>query len=247
MQPELLQPSALNRRVKAQLKLQLKSQISKTSKISQINATNSNNDNADILSNSDGLSLLENDNNDIDGNPNNKNNNNNDDNNDDGDDDDDEMYEHDLEYVTLVGLGVNCPRCGTATETHDDDISCDDGDNFRAVATSDSIGLEKIDKHAKNKDGRGSREKQEDRGSKESKDDNDNKYDNESKENRDNKENKENKERKESQRKMNVMWCSPCGDYALSCSLCQMAIRGAGYFCTACGHGGHTGDTPTRP
>ena len=34
-------------------------------------------------------------------------------------------------------------------------------------------------------------------------------------------------------------WCRRCGDYALRCALCQMAVRGAFYFCEKCGHGGH--------
>lgn len=96
-----------------------------------------------------------------------------------------------VDFVTLVGLGVNCPRCGTATEClHEDPL--DGRTQERSSGDATVSGL--VDEVSR-----------------------------------------------DSRRKMNALWCSPCGDYALSCSLCQMAIRGAGYFCASCGHGGHTG------
>ena len=90
------------------------------------------------------------------------------------------------DYVTLVRLGVNCPKCGASTESGD----C-------SIITSEH----KVDREGE--------------------------------------ERKTDGEVKRRERK-NAAWCSPCKDYALTCSLCQMAIRGAGYFCTFCGHGGHT-------
>ena len=85
------------------------------------------------------------------------------------------------DYVTLVRLGVNCPKCGISTETGDS-----------------SCILSKVSEERKTDEEFKGREKK------------------------------------------NSSWCSSCKDYALTCSLCQMAIRGAGYFCTFCGHGGHT-------
>lgn len=37
-----------------------------------------------------------------------------------------------------------------------------------------------------------------------------------------------------------VIWCQPCKDYALVCFICQLPVRGSGYFCSTCGHGGHS-------
>lgn len=90
------------------------------------------------------------------------------------------------DYVTLVRLGVNCPKCG---------ISTDIGDPSCMMS--------------------------------------------EVRVNRESEERKTEEEIK-GRVKKNSAWCSSCKDYALTCSLCQMAIRGAGYFCTFCGHGGHT-------
>jgi hypothetical protein len=34
-------------------------------------------------------------------------------------------------------------------------------------------------------------------------------------------------------------WCYNCNVDAFSCSICQTSIKGIGYFCPSCGHGGH--------
>jgi Zinc-ribbon, C4HC2 type len=105
-----------------------------------------------------------------------------------------------VDYVTLVRLGVNCSKCGKATDSGPGSES----DLKEESMVRERSGSEKyLDEEAqafasvdRAKDGR---------------------------------------------RRVNALWCIPCKDYALICSLCQMAIRGAGYFCSSCGHGGHTG------
>ena len=90
------------------------------------------------------------------------------------------------DYVTLVRLGVNCPKCGISTDIGDS--SC--------IISEVRVDCESEERKAE--------------------------------------------EEFKGRVKKNSAWCSSCKDYALTCSLCQMAIRGAGYFCTFCGHGGHT-------
>jgi hypothetical protein len=34
-------------------------------------------------------------------------------------------------------------------------------------------------------------------------------------------------------------WCTPCRSYAFRCCLCEQVLRGMGFFCPGCGHGGH--------
>ena len=130
---------------------------------------------------------------------------------------------HDLEitrdFVTLVRLGVNCPRCGTATE-EDGPYRTQVSDRPQGAVTS----LEGEDQAALVSDSNDTE--------KDFQNDENMATDNDS------------MERKEltahSKGHGNAVWCKPCKDYALTCSLCQMPIRGAGYFCSACGHGGHT-------
>ena len=95
-----------------------------------------------------------------------------------------------VDFVTCVGLGINCPRCGTATGGIDEEIEA-----------HCSLERHKFDEGSLNNNSSGEKQNL----------------------------------------KQNSLWCSPCGDFALICSLCQMAVRGAGYFCASCGHGGHTG------
>ena len=99
-----------------------------------------------------------------------------------------------VDFVTCVGLGINCPRCGKATEEVDIDIDENTEAHCFIEGRSSNQAPLQISK---------SGEKQ--------------------------------------SLKQNSLWCSPCGDFSLTCSLCQMAVRGAGYFCASCGHGGHTG------
>ncbi|DAZ97190.1 TPA: hypothetical protein N0F65_003821 [Lagenidium giganteum] len=35
------------------------------------------------------------------------------------------------------------------------------------------------------------------------------------------------------------MYCGSCRDFAVKCSVCQLAVRGQSMFCMTCGHGGH--------
>jgi Zinc-ribbon, C4HC2 type len=105
-----------------------------------------------------------------------------------------------VDYVTLVRLGVNCSKCGKATDSGpSSDVDVKEEHTLRDINSSEKYvdeetqafaGVERV---------------------------------------------------KEGRRRINALWCTPCKDYALICSLCQMAIRGAGYFCSSCGHGGHTG------
>ena len=34
-------------------------------------------------------------------------------------------------------------------------------------------------------------------------------------------------------------WCTNCDCYAFRCSICEQILRGLGFFCPMCGHGGH--------
>lgn len=36
------------------------------------------------------------------------------------------------------------------------------------------------------------------------------------------------------------LWCKNCANYSLTCSVCQMPVRGVCFACMICGHGGHT-------
>jgi Zinc-ribbon, C4HC2 type len=95
------------------------------------------------------------------------------------------------DYVTLVRLGVNCPKCGVSTESRESSCTAPDKAEYRE--SDESRGYPAYTEREIK--GRVTK---------------------------------------------NAAWCTPCKDYALTCSLCQMPIRGAGYFCTSCGHGGHT-------
>ena len=112
-----------------------------------------------------------------------------------------------LDFVTLVACGINCPRCGVATEgsevTEDTQISSNQEqcqDQYRTQGQGE--GYSHIDKK---------------------------KVEEKEKE----------KLKEESKKKKNAMWCDPCRDFAFTCSLCQMCVKGSGYFCASCGHGGH--------
>ena len=133
---------------------------------------------------------------------------------------------HDLEvtrdFVTLVRLGVNCPRCGTATDTDAPYSSQVSDASYRsqrvvsplgdkqAAVVSDSSDIERDRGNIGNMAGEVVSI------------------------------NRKEFTRSKGHENGNAVWCRPCKDYALTCSLCQMPIRGAGYFCSACGHGGHT-------
>jgi hypothetical protein len=41
------------------------------------------------------------------------------------------------------------------------------------------------------------------------------------------------------------LWCLNCKQFALSCALCDLVVRGQGFFCQKCGHGGHVGHMQT--
>jgi Zinc-ribbon, C4HC2 type len=34
--------------------------------------------------------------------------------------------------------------------------------------------------------------------------------------------------------------CAKCGGFGFQCSVCQLTVRGASFFCSSCGHGGHS-------
>jgi Zinc-ribbon, C4HC2 type len=34
--------------------------------------------------------------------------------------------------------------------------------------------------------------------------------------------------------------CTKCGGFGFQCSVCQLTVRGASFFCSSCGHGGHS-------
>lgn len=34
-------------------------------------------------------------------------------------------------------------------------------------------------------------------------------------------------------------WCSSCATFAFRCSICEKVLRGIGFSCPSCGHGGH--------
>jgi hypothetical protein len=34
-------------------------------------------------------------------------------------------------------------------------------------------------------------------------------------------------------------WCRTCSNFAFRCSICEKVLRGSGFFCPSCGHGGH--------
>ena len=36
-----------------------------------------------------------------------------------------------------------------------------------------------------------------------------------------------------------IWWCQECNDRSTYCSVCHLSVKGTGFFCIGCGHGGH--------